>query len=206
MPDAERIAKKLGDTYRYYQYSTNRLHGREQANALVWREDLFDESSVATVVLPTLSQGRASFFERLLYGRYREQHRNAIILKGTLKEGIAVQIATPHPDIHGLDGHHASQIGKVCSSLVETDCDQHLLLGDLNLFGSQLLWPKVHKVFDRYGFVDVSKDTGGTFLTVPGQRLDRVLFRGRGRVDVRREKVKGSDHYPLVASVELRAA
>ncbi|TME52208.1 MAG: hypothetical protein E6I53_08000, partial [Chloroflexi bacterium] len=50
-PDAELIAEALGDHYSYFQATAQLFRGREQANALIWRRELFQHDRLQVVSL-----------------------------------------------------------------------------------------------------------------------------------------------------------
>src|SRR5438093_7537029 len=75
--DAEAIAEAMGDGYSYFRATAQLFRGREQANALIWRRGLFDESPqvVSLSDLPAVHLTRA---ERTLLRAIPPQRRIAI--------------------------------------------------------------------------------------------------------------------------------
>src|SRR5438309_10834740 len=92
-PDAEVVAEALGADYAYFQATAQLFRGREQANALIWRRGLFDESPqvVSLSDLPRASLTRA---ERTLLRAIPPQRRIAI-----RAESEALRVYVMHLDV-----------------------------------------------------------------------------------------------------------
>src|SRR2546421_8429379 len=65
-PDAELVAEALGDDFAYFQATTQLFRGREQANALIWRRELFHRDSPRVVSLTDLPTTHLTRAERTL--------------------------------------------------------------------------------------------------------------------------------------------
>src|SRR5438046_5125669 len=94
--DAEAIAEAMGDGYSCFQATAQLFRRREQANALVWRRGLFEESPevVSLSDLPAVHMTRA---ERTLLRAMPPQRRIAI-----RAESDALRVYVMHLDVVGF--------------------------------------------------------------------------------------------------------
>ncbi len=95
-PDAETIAEAIGEGYEWFQATAQLFRGREQANALIWRRDLF-EKPPEVISLSDLRNMRLTRAERTLLRAIPPQKRIAI-----RAESEALRVYVMHLDVIGF--------------------------------------------------------------------------------------------------------
>ena len=196
--DAERIARALGPTYRWWQVTAQELRGEPQANAAIWdtRSIAVDGRSVLELPEPT---GR-------VLGVLPPSRRTALRLDGT-HAGRRVAIHVVHLDVWGVT-HKVAQFRAVLDDAAQPPRpDLGVIAGDLNTYGPPRIrsWSQIHRHAGDQGYRDVSSPIEWTHAAGRmRQKLDWI-FVGPRQVPARAEVVHvgGSDHRPLL--LELRA-
>src|SRR2546430_16339551 len=136
---AEAIAEAMGDRSSCFQATAQLFRGREQANALIWRRGLFDESPevVSLSDLPAVHLTRA---ERTLLRAIPPQRRIAI-----RAESDALRVYVMHLDVVGFT-HKLEQFRAILTRMTSRHAvTLPLISGDLNTSGPQRLrlWRRI---------------------------------------------------------------
>lgn len=197
-PDAEAVAEALaeasGGTYRYFQAGAQRFRGREQANALIWREGLFEQTEHEVVSLSDVPIEKIRRAERALLRAIPPQKRIAI-----RAESLEVRVYVMHLDVVGFT-HKLEQFRAILTDMNERPpVPMTIVAGDLNTFGPPRLqlWRKLRASAHEAGLVELTQGLRRTHWTA--QKLDAIYLRARA---VPKHKawtlsVRASDHLPV---------
>ena len=197
-PDAEAIAEALGSGYEHYQATAQRIRGRLQANALIWRQGLF-EAEPEVVSLSELPDLRLTRIERTLLRAIPPQRRIAI-----RAESPRLRVYVMHLDLIGF-AHKLEQFRAIVNDIAKRPpVPLTLLAGDLNTFGPPRLrlWRQIRRAAHEAGLVELTHGLRRTHWT--GQKLDAIYAGGVISPTHRAWtlSVRASDHLPVFA--ELR--
>ncbi len=195
-PDAAVIAAAMGPRYRYFQAAAQPVAGRVQANALIWREDLFDDDEHAVMSLSDIPAGRIRRAERALLRAIPPQRRIAV-----RAESPELRVYVMHLDVIGFT-HKLEQFRTIVSDMERRpDVPLTLVAGDLNTFGPPRLglWRRLRQTAHEAGLVELTQGLRRTHWT--RQKLDAIYVRS-GSVPPHRAwtvPVRASDHLPVFA-------
>ncbi|HVH63599.1 MAG TPA: endonuclease/exonuclease/phosphatase family protein [Candidatus Dormibacteraeota bacterium] len=197
-PDAEAIAEALakasGCGYRYFQAGAQRFRGREQANALIWREGLFEQTEHEVVSLSDVPIEKIRRAERALLRAIPPQKRIAI-----RAESQELRVYVMHLDVVGF-AHKLEQFRAILTDMSDRPAvPMTIVAGDLNTFGPPRLqlWRKLRATAHETGLVELTQGLRRTHWTA--QKLDAIYLRAR---TVPKHKawtlsVRASDHLPV---------
>lgn len=193
--DAEAIAEAMGDGYSSFQATAQLFRGREQANALIWRRGLFDESPqvVSLSDLPAVHLTRA---ERTLLRAIPPQRRIAI-----RAESDALRVYVMHLDVVGFT-HKLEQFRAMLTDMTSRHAvPLTLIAGDLNTFGPPRLrlWRRIRTAAQEARLVELTHGLRRTHWTA--QKLDAIYATGAVGTTHRAWtlNVRASDHLPVFA-------
>ena len=194
-PDAETIAEAIGDGYEWFQATAQLFRGREQANALVWRNGLFEEPP-QVVSLSDLPRGKLTRAERTLLRAIPPQRRIAI-----RAESEALRVYVMHLDVVGFT-HKLEQFRAILTDIASRHpVPLTLIAGDLNTFGPPRLqlWRRIRAAANDAGLVELTHGLRRTHWTA--QKLDAVYAGGAVGATHRAWtlNVRASDHLPVFA-------
>ena len=184
--DAARIAEALGAGYNYFQATAQLRRGVEQANALIWRRDVFDpgQPEIVSLSSPALLRSptsvRMSRAERTLLRAIAPQKRIAI-----RAESAALRVYVVHLDVIGFT-HKLEQFRAVIADMAaRPPVPVTLVAGDLNTFGPPAwqLWRRLHTAAREAGLVEVTTDVRRTHWTA--QKLDAIFVRTPNPLEAR---------------------
>jgi endonuclease/exonuclease/phosphatase family metal-dependent hydrolase len=191
--DAAEIAASLGGDYDFFQATAQKFRGREQANALIWRRGLFEETPevVSLSDLPNLRLGRV---ERTLLRAIPPQRRIAI-----RAESPHLRVYVMHLDVVGF-AHKLEQFRAILDDMAERPpVPLTLLAGDLNTFGPPRLqlWRRIRRAAHDSGLVELTQHLRRTHWTA--QKLDAIYAGGSVPPKHRAWtlNVRASDHLPV---------
>ena len=197
-PDAALIADALGDNYSYFQATAQLFRGREQANALIWRRDLFEQDSLHIVSLSDLSIPHMTRAERTLLRAIPPQKRIAI-----RAESADLRVYVMHLDVLGF-AHKLEQFRAIITDMADRPAvPLTVIAGDLNTFGPPRLqlWRRIRAAAHEAGLVELTRGLRRTHWTA--QKLDAIYARGavppKHRAWTR--NVRASDHLPVFAEI-----
>jgi endonuclease/exonuclease/phosphatase family metal-dependent hydrolase len=197
-PDAEAIAEALGPEYRSFQATAQMLRGRDQGNALIWREGIFEPRTPEVVALTGAKLIRMTRAERTLLRAIPPQRRIAI-----RAESAATRVYVVHLDVVGFT-HKLEQFGAVVTDMqARPAVSLTVVAGDLNTFGMPRLqmWRRIRAAAKSAELVEVTKAVRRTHWT--SQKLDAIYVKGGGTLQHHAWalKVRGSDHLPVFADI-----
>jgi endonuclease/exonuclease/phosphatase family metal-dependent hydrolase len=197
--DAAAIAEALGPEYRHFQATAQMLRGRDQGNALIWRQGAFEPSAPEVVALTGAGLPLMTRAERALLRAVPPQRRIAI-----RAESAAVRVYVIHLDVIGFT-HKLEQFKAVLSDMTaRPSVPLTLVAGDLNTFGPPRLqmWRRIRAAARSAGLVEVTRSIRRTHWTA--QKLDAVYVRARAGLAHRAWtlKVRASDHLPVFAEID----
>jgi endonuclease/exonuclease/phosphatase family metal-dependent hydrolase len=201
--DAEAIAAALGPGYRAFQAMAQHRGARSQANALVWRDGLFEPSRNPEVVrLPGRGAVQVRRVERTLLRAAPPQERMALCV-----ESDALRVYVLHLDVIGFT-HKLEQFKTVVTHMTERAAvPLEIIAGDLNTFGPAHVqaWRRLAAAARSAGLVNVTAGIRRTHWT--GQKLDAIYARAATPLSHRAWtlKVRASDHLPVFAEIDRRA-
>jgi endonuclease/exonuclease/phosphatase family metal-dependent hydrolase len=191
--DIAEIAASLGGDYEFFQATAQKFRGREQANALIWRRGLFEETPevVSLSELPNLRLGRV---ERTLLRAIPPQRRIAI-----RAESQHLRVYVMHLDVVGF-AHKLEQFRAILDDMAKRPpVPLTLLAGDLNTFGPPRLqlWRKIRRAAHDAGLVELTQHLRRTHWTA--QKLDAIYAGGLVPPKHRAWtlSVRASDHLPV---------
>jgi endonuclease/exonuclease/phosphatase family metal-dependent hydrolase len=196
-PDAAVVAEALGGRYEYFQATAQLYRGRVQANALIWRQGLFD-TQPEVVSLSDLPQVRLGRMERTLLRAVPPQRRIAI-----RAESSRLRVYVMHLDLWGFT-HKLGQFRAIVDDIARRPAvPLTILAGDLNTFGPPRLrmWRQIRRTAHDAGLLDLTHRLRRTHWTA--QKLD-AIYAG-GDVPPRHRawtlSVRASDHLPVFAEL-----
>jgi endonuclease/exonuclease/phosphatase family metal-dependent hydrolase len=194
-PDAGTIADAMGDGYDWFQATAQLFRGREQANALIWRRDLFDRTPevISLSDIRNMKLGRA---ERTLLRAIPPQKRIAI-----RAESEALRVYVMHLDVIGFT-HKLEQFRAILTdSATRPVVPLTLIAGDLNTFGPPRLplWRGIRAAAGNSKLVELTNGLRRTHWTA--QKLDAIYAGGAVGTTHRAWtlNVRASDHLPVFA-------
>lgn len=199
-PDAEAIAEALaetsGDEYRYFQASAQRFRGRVQANALIWREGLFEHSEHEVVSLSDVPLEKIRRAERALLRAIPPQKRIAV-----RAESDDLRVYVMHLDVVGFT-HKLEQFRAIVTDMADRPpVPLTVIAGDLNTFGPPRLqlWRKLRATAHEAGLVELTHGLRRTHWTA--QKLDAIYVQAASVPKHRAWtlNVRASDHLPVFA-------
>jgi endonuclease/exonuclease/phosphatase family metal-dependent hydrolase len=171
---------------------------------MMWDESILDNTAFSRLELPELPASKS--WERIffqLHGlKINKIRRGALI--GTFNiNGVTIRVANTHLDFQGGLGQRSKQITyiKNClDSLNPVDCE--IICGDFNTLGIfnraatmaavQSLLPGFKNVFNK------------PYVTLrPYQQLDYMFVKGAGIQHAEVARIKGSDHFPIIATLKI---
>jgi endonuclease/exonuclease/phosphatase family metal-dependent hydrolase len=194
-PDAETIADAMGDGYDWFQATAQLFRGREQANALIWRRDLFDRTP-EVISLSDIRNMKLTRAERTLLRAIPPQKRIAI-----RAESEALRVYVMHLDVIGFT-HKLEQFRAILSdSAARPAVPLTLIAGDLNTFGPPRLplWRGIRSAAGNAKLVELTTGLRRTHWTA--QKLDAIYAGGAVGTTHRAWtlNVRASDHLPVFA-------
>jgi endonuclease/exonuclease/phosphatase family metal-dependent hydrolase len=194
-PDAEAIAGAMGGGYAWFQATAQLFRGREQANALIWRRELFDDPP-QVVSLSDLPSARLTRAERTLLRAIPPQKRIAI-----RAESDAMRVYVMHLDVVGFT-HKLEQFRAIVTDMTSRQpVSLTLIAGDLNTFGPPRLqlWRRIRAAAHEAKLVDLTHGLRRTHWTA--QKLDAIYAAGAVGTTHRAWtlNVRASDHLPVFA-------
>jgi endonuclease/exonuclease/phosphatase family metal-dependent hydrolase len=194
-PDAEAIAEAMGPGYAWFQATAQLFRGREQANALIWRRELFDDPP-QVVSLSDLPSERLTRAERTLLRAIPPQKRIAI-----RAESDAMRVYVMHLDVVGFT-HKLEQFRAIVTDMTSRQpVPLTLIAGDLNTFGPPRLqlWRRIRAAAHEAKLVDLTHGLRRTHWTA--QKLDAIYAAGAVGTTHRAWtlNVRASDHLPVFA-------
>jgi endonuclease/exonuclease/phosphatase family metal-dependent hydrolase len=197
--DAAVIAEALGPEYRYFQATAQMLRGRDQGNAVIWRQGVFEANAPQVVALTGASVALMTRAERTLLRAIPPQRRIAI-----RAESAAVRVYVIHLDVMGFT-HKLEQFKTVINDMTaRPSVPLTLVAGDLNTFGPPRLqlWRRIRAAARAAGLVEVTRTIRRTHWTA--QKLDAVYARAGAGLTHRAWalKVRASDHLPVFAEID----
>jgi endonuclease/exonuclease/phosphatase family metal-dependent hydrolase len=202
-PDAEAIAEALGPEFRFFQATAQMLRGRDQGNALIWRPGAFEPSALEVVALTGGGAIGMTRAERTLLRAIPPQRRIAL-----RAESATMLVYVVHLDVIGFT-HKLEQFGAVVADMhARPAVPLTLVSGDLNTFGMPRLqmWRRIRAAAKSAELVELTRLVRRTHWTA--QKLDAIYMKAETPYRHRAWalKVRGSDHLPVFADIELPAA
>ncbi|HUC94712.1 MAG TPA: hypothetical protein VMR19_01765 [Candidatus Saccharimonadales bacterium] len=198
--NAWEICQLLGKNFDYYQVKAQLLHGRVQANALIWNKNNVKITTKKYLTLP-VSTG--------LLQRFRPQNRICLELDGILRRRFNFNFKVAHLDVIGF-AHKKRQFECVTHQILNKKTDLYLLAGDFNTFrvGRWPKWQNLSEVAKNSGLIDLTSEIKWThqFKRLSWkQKLDAIFV--AAKKDIKYEswtqEVPGSDHLPVFANIKL---
>jgi endonuclease/exonuclease/phosphatase family metal-dependent hydrolase len=196
--DAARIADALGPGYSYFQATAQLFRGREQGNALIWRDGLFDKDSLHVVSLSDIDQTHLTRVERTLLRALPPQKRIAI-----RAESAYLRVYVMHLDVLGFT-HKLEQFRAILTDMAERPpVPLTLIAGDLNTFGPPRLelWRRLRATSSDAGLTELTRGLRRTHWTA--QKLDAIYATGAVGTTHHAwtRAVRASDHLPVFAEL-----
>jgi endonuclease/exonuclease/phosphatase family metal-dependent hydrolase len=197
--DAAAIAEALGPEYRYFQATAQMLRGRDQGNALIWRQGAFEPSAPQVMAITGANLALMTRAERTLLRAIPPQRRIAIRAEST-----AVRVYVIHLDVIGFT-HKLEQFKAVIGDIAaRPPVPLTVVAGDLNTFGPPRLqmWRRIRAAARSAGLVEVTRSIRRTHWTA--QKLDAVYARTGGAASHRAWalRVRASDHLPVFVEID----
>jgi len=196
--DAEAIAEALGPDYGWFHAPAQKIRGREQGNALIWRRAFFDPDSTHVVSLSDLPDVSLPRGERALLRAIPPQRRIAV-----RAETSALRIYVMHLDVIGFT-HKLGQFRAVLGDMeARPPVPLTLVAGDLNTFGPPRLglWRRIRTAASEAGLSELTHHLRRTHWTA--QKLD-AIYAGGAFSRAHRAwtvNVRASDHLPVFAEL-----
>lgn len=199
-PDAARVAEAMGAGYDHVQATAQVRRGLPQANALIWRRELFQPREPQIVSLSNLAAAKMTLVERTLLRAIAPQERIAL-----RAESSALRVYVVHLDVIGFI-HKLEQLRAVIADMAARPAvPLTVVAGDLNTFGPPAwqLWRRLDTIASEAGLVDVTRELTHTHWTA--QKLDAIFLRSELPFTSRTwaADVRASDHHPVFVEVEF---
>ncbi len=196
--DAQRIASRLGESWRFEQVTAQVVAGRTQANGILWDARRMELESLDTIDLPTPS-GRVM---RAL----PPQRRNAVV--ANLRMGaLRLRFYAVHLDVFGITHKHAQLARVLDDASGRATPDLMLIAGDMNTYGigGRPRWAELRRLAAAASFEEVTTGIGWTHRALGvRQKLDAVFAAPQGLPHrAWRLPLPGSDHVPVLVDLEL---
>jgi endonuclease/exonuclease/phosphatase family metal-dependent hydrolase len=197
--DAALIAEVMGPAYEHFQATAQLRRGVEQANALIWRKDVFQPGPPQVVSLGDPAFARMTRAERALLRAIAPQRRIAI-----RAESSFLRVYVVHLDVIGFT-HKIEQLGEVIADMAtRPPVPLTLVAGDLNTFGPPGLqpWRRLAASANDAGLVEVTRAVRSTHWT--SQKLDAIFVQASTQIEFRAwaVDVRASDHLPVFADIQ----
>ncbi|MDE2399538.1 MAG: hypothetical protein KGL67_00795 [Patescibacteria group bacterium] len=167
----------------------------------IWRADVLKVKKLEKLVLPKIPK----FNIRVIAKKIKKIiDRGALI--GTFEmNGKLIRISNIHLDCHGQFAQRERQLKALVDYLKSnSSIDKEIICGDFNTIGMEALSKKQEKkILDILGpnFINAHPRSTPTFHLL--QRLDYIFVKNIKVKKAEVLKLKGSDHRPIIASLEI---
>ena len=209
LPDARRVASRLGPAFSEHQFTSQIVGGQVQANALVWDGGRLCSTSPGVLRLPLMADPSGiRRFEAWLLQKLPAQQRGGVLVDGRLGDEM-VRIYSVHFDVIGV-GHRLRQLAAVLAdNAMRPAVSVCVIAGDLNTFGLRRrpAWSALAASLSAARFQDVTRELPWTHTTRRlrlRQKLDAVLVSQRPGLSHRAWTVatNASDHLPVFVELQ----
>lgn len=221
----DRLKTELGDEWQGESFLGVANPRTEIGLTILWKSTKLNLQELEKVLLPKLNY--VSLYERCITYILKPTQRGAIIATFNIN-GVMLRITNLHLDFKGGISRRMSQVEYLALHLSKKPTVPHeIIAGDFNTTGSKASSKKqqnqIEQLF-RNDFTDAFPDLGWTFDGVSVdperifsslqnlfvrlgvrlyRRLDYVFLKNIAVAEAKMEKLKGSDHYPLVITFEV---
>ena len=175
---------------------------------ILWKADVIEPLTIERLLLPRLSKFNVyeTILERGIIRWVNEPPQRAALI-GTFKlNGRLLRITNVHLDCHGHFSQRAKQLTYLAAHLKSLpSVDREIICGDFNTIGLEVLSKNQEKkIRGLLGpeFINAYPYATPTFNNL-AQRLDYIFVKNMKVREAKVLKLKGSDHFPLVASLEI---
>lgn len=206
--DAKVIAATLGREYKYFQVTAQTIKGFPQANAIIWNSERVKVNKKDTISLPTFEESVIGRVERTVKRFLPVEKRNSVIIEGLIGKK-SFRFYSVHFDVLGF-AHKKNQLAKIFMHDKERGkVDIVCVAGDLNTFKilKRPLWTSLSNLATEYGFLDITTTIKWTFsrkVIRIRQKTDAIFLKNKKiKYSSWSSNIKGSDHIPLFAIVEI---
>jgi endonuclease/exonuclease/phosphatase family metal-dependent hydrolase len=201
------ITERLGTNWQWETFIKPNSH--DVGLAILWRPELLDLVKMDKILLPKLSQFNfyENFFEKKI-SRIIDKPVQKGALTAIFQVGDRLLRTTNlHLDWQGHFIHRAEQLNFLVSHLNTPNkkADYEIICGDFNTWGAELILRSQERKIRRLlgpDFINVYPSAPRTQANFP-QRLDYIFVRGAQPIKAEVLKVKGSDHLPIAAVLEI---
>jgi endonuclease/exonuclease/phosphatase family metal-dependent hydrolase len=201
----ELLLKTLGEDWQAEYFLSNKPNSFDYGLCMIWHSSELEPVSFQPIALPALEELKTweKVFE--LYKRKDSGPIQRGALIGTFKMGgKVIRVSTAHLDWQGGFGQRASQIKFIKDNfLSHSKVDYEIVCGDFNTLGyfSRKRQAQQIELLLGEGFKSSFTKTYSTFT--PKQQLDYIYVKGFSIQGAEVCKVRGSDHFPVMATLKL---
>lgn len=221
----DRLEQELGDKWQGEYYLGTNNPRIDLGLGILWNSTSVQLQELERVPLPKLKE--LSLIERQVTSTPQPPQRGAIVATFNVN-GYPLRVANVHLDWQSGVSQRMTQLEYLVSHLKQKPAiSREIICGDFNTTGRQDSARKQQEKMQRIlgvNFTEVFPELkwtsdGGTIDPKRGfskvqrllvglgirfhQRLDYIYVKGVDVADAKMEKVKGSDHFPLVVTLNL---
>ena len=168
---------------------------------VIWKKDNIKLKKIEKIVLPRIPSSNI----RVMVKKIKKPlDRGVLILDFKINKEL-VRISNVHLDCHGQFIHRERQLRSLVKHLKDLKLPaKEIICGDFNTIGAEAISKKQEKkILDILGknFVNAHPKGTPTFRLL--QRLDYIFVKNIKVNGAKVLRLKGSDHFPLIANLEL---
>ena len=199
------ILQELGAEWQAEYFLGAAYNSPDYGLGFVWRQPILQAQGFDLLSLPTLSKLGAyeRYFERWFGDQSRPVQRGVLI--GQFKfAGQLLRVSNVHADWHGGFGQRFRQLQHLANRLkTDPTAAAEIICGDFNTIGLARNGEQKRKIHALLGleYTDLLPTFHRT--TTHYQHLDHIFVRNLKKSDIAVHRLSGSDHYPILATVEL---
>lgn len=168
---------------------------------LIWKSNILKSKKIDKIILPEIPKSNI----RVMVKKIKKTIQRGVLVGTFEVDGKLLRISNVHLDCHGQFAQRARQLTSLISYLKSDDSvDCEIICGDFNTIGAEALSKKQEKKILAIlgeGFINAYPRPTPTFHLL--QRLDYVFVKNMKVNKAEVLKLKGSDHFPLIASLEI---
>lgn len=193
------LSRALGDGWKYEVFlePNNYNFGL----CVFWKSSIFKVKKVERIILPRIPK----YNIRVMVKGIRQTIDRGVLVVTFRTKGKLIRISNVHLDCHGQFIQRERQVKYLVHHLKSrVPIKKEIICGDFNTIGAEALSQKQEKkILDILGtgFKNAYSKRTPTFRLL--QRLDYIFVKNLKVITSKVWKIKGSDHFPLIAEVEV---
>lgn len=198
------ILHELGSAWEAHSFLSPEENSFDYGLCILWKTEALKPLEFKKIRLPILGVNNPvwQFLQIIYHGKPGPHMRGALIGTFSDNDGKKVRISNIHLDWQGRLKHRIKQIKYLKENLdyaEEVHCE--IVCGDFNTIGLFTRKRQIKKISAALGEQFTHNPEPGATMAVSRQALDHIFVKGFGMHEHGVYKLKGSDHYPVMATV-----